>query len=1479
MLQILRKSISRAATIPRFPILFSFPSSSRFLFSSEPIKPLTKPDLNSLILSHYHHGKFHGLLQNVVASPSVLLTACQNLKTPATSNSPLTLLLDSSVSSHFFSLQELSSQLYTNGFDVDSCCFTLPPSSHKGKSLVLPNLKLKVVIEAIRMVLEFVYDDRFVTFSYGGRLNMGRHTAIRYLKNSVENPSWWFTVSFNGDEKFDAKHVDRLCLIIGEKIKDEALIGMIKRLFESNVVRIEFGGCYLGRGFPQECGLSSILINIYFNSFDKEIQELRLKTNKDNPKFEVNELVGGLENSVQYKPLKIYAVRYLDEILLITSGTKMLTMDLKAQLVKYLEEHLELKVDRGKTVIHSAVSEKIYFLGMELQAVTPSVLHPAPSQKAIRAWKKYLRQKEVRLLELRNAKETNRKKLGMKIMSHVFKKLKRSDGFKFEFQIENEVNQIFRTWADEVVQEYLKSVDERWEWHRMLSAGDFLSLKRIRDQLPQELVDAYDNFQEQVDKYLKPVKAKKALEEEERRAEEEEEQKYTERTVKDLTTLRIKVDAPIEQIRKAVKMIGFTNHMGRPRPISLLMVLEDTDIIKWYAGIGRRWLDFFCCCHNFKMVKTVVTYHLRFSCILTLAEKHESTKREAIRHYTKDLKVFDLDGAEEFHFPTERKVKMMGDKNLSDPWPVDGPLTTALTRLATDESSYCCVAHFCDRKDTIVYRIRLLENLPNEKALDENKWVPGIGSIHESLNRKCIPLCSDHISELYMGRLTLQDIDCTSFSYVLLLRTHHVKKLHNFHHLKTIPLPSTFDSCKDLNTLRKTHSSLIVSNGIPHDESHFEIARKLLSLYTKFDDFDSSFAILKSMKKPDTFLWNSSLKALVNSGLEESAFWVYKQMREIGVEHDSYTFPIINQGVLLSGEAFWFGKMIHGLAVQMGFGNDVYFCNTMIEVYVKSGCSGDAWKLFVEMPDRDFVSWTTMISAYVSEGNSSGAFGLFGEMRNVVEPNAVTMLVLLQACSSVIEGRQLHGYMTKRGFLLDLSVQNSMLDMFIRVGSVSDAEIFFGEMDKRDVVSWNIMLSLYSLKGEIMRMVDCFREMSDEVEHSCETLTVFVSGLTEGRNLGEGRQIHCLALKKGLCDDKLRTSLLGFYARHGEVEMSAELFGEVCYANSITWNTMMLGFIENGLYKECIALFKKMLVARVQLAAENLTTLIVAYTHMGAIQLGKGVHGYIIRNSFLVSGDATTALETSILNMYLRCGSLSVARVIFDRMVTKDLVAWTMIIEGYGTYGLGLQALQLFQQMVEEGVKPNSVTFLSLLSACSHSGLLSEGCKILYTMRWKFEIEPNLNHYTCIVDMLGRRGMISEALAVVIKVVPFPDGRIWGALLAASRVYMDRKIGVYAADRLLELEPENAGYYTLLSNIQASAESWAAVEEVRSTIKLKDLMKPPGWSCIEAKGLLRGFVSGDRSHPYTSDIHETLGYLNRTMQDIGYKHAPLIRCL
>ncbi|KAI3471647.1 hypothetical protein Pfo_028297 [Paulownia fortunei] len=510
----------------------------------------------------------------------------------------------------------------------------------------------------------------------------------------------------------------------------------------------------------------------------------------------------------------------------------------------------------------------------------------------------------------------------------------------------------------------------------------------------------------------------------------------------------------------------------------------------------------------------------------------------------------------------------------------------------------------------------------------------------------------------------------------------------------------------------------------------------------------------------------------------------------------------------------------------MGFGSDVYFCNTMIDAYVKSGCCANALKLFEEMPCRDLVSWTSMISGYAYEGN--------------VEPNEVTMIVMLQTCSSVVEGRQFHGYVIKCGSLIDQSLKNSILKMYADFGSANESEILFEETATRDVVSWNIMIYLYSSKGKTMKTIDCLNKMRVEVEPSIETFSVLISGLGGCGNHSQGKQIHCLALKSGFFDDILMTSLLYLYAKSGDLENSTKLFREVSHRN-----------------------------CGVQPETENMRSFVVACMHLGALRLGKAVHGYFIRNFFSVSDEGARSLETSILNMYVRCGDISSARICFDRMLVKDLVTWSSMIEGYGTHGLGSDALEVFHQMNGEGIEPNGVTFLSLLSACSHSGLLREGCEVLNSMKWICGIEPDLDHYTCIVDLLGRSGKVKEALSIILKLVALPDSRIWAALLAAARVHEDQKVGEYAAEKLLELESDNAGYYTLFSNVQASVERWNEVQEVRSAMKDMNLIKHPGWSCLEVKGVFHGFVSADRSHHQMNEIYTMIECLSRYALDVG----------
>ncbi|KZV38325.1 pentatricopeptide repeat-containing protein chloroplastic-like [Dorcoceras hygrometricum] len=522
-----------------------------------------------------------------------------------------------------------------------------------------------------------------------------------------------------------------------------------------------------------------------------------------------------------------------------------------------------------------------------------------------------------------------------------------------------------------------------------------------------------------------------------------------------------------------------------------------------------------------------------------------------------------------------------------------------------------------------------------------------------------------------------------------------------------------------------------------------------------------------------------------------------------------------------------------------------------------------ALKLFDGMPYRDLVSWTSVISGYACEGNAVGAVGLFNEMRREVEPNVVTMIVMMRTCSDVVLGSQFHGYVVKGGFLMDCSLKNSMLKMYADFDCLDDSEILFKETVTRDMISWNIMISLYSSRRETMRMADCFSTMRCEVEPSIETLTTLISGLAEYGNSNEGKQIQCLAYKYGFSDHILSSSLLDLYAKAADFETLTQLFRDLSYRNSDAWGTMVTVLTENGYFDEAVDLFQQMVVAGIQPMTETLRSLIVACMHMCALRLGRVVHGYCVRKSHLACNKDSLPIETSILNMYVKCGNISSARNFFDRTRVKDLVTWSSMIEGCGMHGLGHESLELFHQMKEEGIEPNGITFLSLLSACSHTGLLHESCEILTSMSRKYGLEPDLDHYTCFVDLLGRFGMVKEALSIILKLTVSPDSRIWAALLAAARVHEDQKVSEYAGEKLFELENQNAGYYTLLCNVRAHVERWDEVEEVRNTMKAKNLMKHPGWSCLQVEETFHGFVSGDRWHGRSEEIYRVIECLYR----------------
>ncbi|WVZ61759.1 hypothetical protein U9M48_011580 [Paspalum notatum var. saurae] len=593
-----------------------------------------------------------------------------------------------------------------------------------------------------------------------------------------------------------------------------------------------------------------------------------------------------------------------------------------------------------------------------------------------------------------------------------------------------------------------------------------------------------------------------------------------------------------------------------------------------------------------------------------------------------------------------------------------------------------------------------------------------------------------------------------------------------------------------------------------------------------------------------TSQWNATIRRRLESGTPAEAVSAFATMLRGGARPDAFTLPLLNRAAASHSLAPGLLGAAHCFGIRAGFGGDVYFCNTLLAAYARRGAVPAARQVFGEMRARDVVSWTTLLSAHAGmEDDARELSQLVAAMRadGGCELGAVTLAVVLQACTDSRDaagGRQMHCYAVKTGWAGDLLVVNSLLTHLSRTSGLGDAEALFEQSPRRDIVSWNIMISGYSWEGNVSKVVNLYERMrAEEVRPSGETLTAVVAAFAKHRFLHQGKRLHSFAVRSGLMDTIVVASFVDLYAKCGEFVSSVQLFEEFKGDSSCLWSAMMWAFIHHGIFLGAIHLFQRMMMDSFCFPnADLLRALVISYTEMEALRLGKATHGYIIRNNY-AADSSSCALETSLVKLYARCGDIHLAERCFSRILQKDLVSWSSMIEAFTIHGHGKKALKLFNQMLEGGTEPNRVTFLSLLSACSHSGLVSEARELFDCMVKKFRFEPELGHYTCMVDVLGRSGNLEEALQVISNMKVKPDGRIWGALLASCRMHSNSKLASFAAQKLVELEPNNAGYHAVFSNVQAESGRWTEVEDIRSCIEVMNMEKSPAWSYISDVGV------------------------------------------
>ncbi|GMP29780.1 hypothetical protein CsSME_00004746 [Camellia sinensis var. sinensis] len=538
--------------------------------------------------------------------------------------------------------------------------------------------------------------------------------------------------------------------------------------------------------------------------------------------------------------------------------------------------------------------------------------------------------------------------------------------------------------------------------------------------------------------------------------------------------------------------------------------------------------------------------------------------------------------------------------------------------------------------------------------------------------------------------------------------------------------------------------------------------------------------------------------------------------------------------------------------------------------------------LFNKYVDKTSVSsWNSVIADLARSGHSLEALRAFSSMRKLsLYPDRSTFPCAIKSCSALSDlhsGKQTHLQAFVFGFGSDLFVSSALVDMYSKCGHLQDARTLFDEIPLRNVVSWTSMITGYVQNDNAPGALSLFKEFlveesqNDGGDQVCIDSVAMVSVLSacsrvSGKSITEG--IHGFVIKRGFEDDLgVGNTLIDAYAKCGDVGVSRKVFDGMIERDEVSWNSLIAVYAQNGLSAEALKMFHDMVGGRdVNYNAVTLSAVLLACAHSGALQVGKCIHDQVIKMGL----EENVFVGTSVVDMYCKCGRVGMARRAFDRMKEKNVKSWTAMVAGYGMHGCAREALEVFYEMISARVIPNYITFVSVLAACSHAGLLDEGWHWFRTMEHKFGIEPGVEHYGCMIDLLGRAGFLKEAYDLIKEMKVRPDFVVWGSLLAACRIHKNVELAEISARKLFQIDSSNCGYYVLLSNIYADVGRWKDVERMRILMKNHGLVKPPGFSLVEVKGGVHVFLVGDREHPQHEKIYKYLEELTLKMQEIGY---------
>jgi pentatricopeptide repeat protein len=612
--------------------------------------------------------------------------------------------------------------------------------------------------------------------------------------------------------------------------------------------------------------------------------------------------------------------------------------------------------------------------------------------------------------------------------------------------------------------------------------------------------------------------------------------------------------------------------------------------------------------------------------------------------------------------------------------------------------------------------------------------------------------------------------------------------------------------------------------------------------YSKCSGFDAALRVFDKMSERNIFSWTVMIVGSTENGFFLQGFQFFCEMMNRGILPDGFAYSSIMQACI-GLDCVELGKMVHAQIVIRGFASHTFVSTSLLNMYAKLGMIEDSYKVFETMTEHNQVSWNAMISGYTLNGLHLEAFDHFLRMKKGgITPNLYTVISVSKAVGSLGDtgkGKEVHKYVSELGLESNVLVGTALMD-----------------------------ISGYSQCGFSQEALELFQEMSrNDIKSDVYTHCSVFNAIAALKFLQFGKEVHGMVLKCGLnMNVSVSNAIADAYAKCGSLEDVRKVFDRMEERDIVSWTTLLTGYSQCSEWEEALAIFSQMREEGFIPNQFTFSSVLVACTSLCLLEYGHQVHSLLCKAGL----DTDKCIESALIDMYAKCGSITEACQVFERISKPDTITWTAVISGYAQHGLMEDSIQLFRRMVQSGVKPNAVTLLCVLFACSHGGMVEEGLNYFQQMEDTYGLVPKMEHYACVVDLLGRVGRLDDAMEFIQRMPIEPNIMVWQTLLGACRVHGNVELGEIAAQKILPIMPEFSATYVLLSNTYIETGSYEDGLILRDRMKEQGVKKEAGYSWISVKGRIHKFYAGDQQHPQKEHIYAKLEELRMKIKSMGY---------